>query len=96
MSTPRVIKKPAFFNAQFGEAGPARNLVELEAVVHAVADSLVAEAVELRAHLADFGDHQLFIAAALIGFRKPVGALGAHQARGAQHGFRFIRLAEPR
>ena len=59
-------------DAQLREARPGRDLVELEAVVEAVLDRLVGEAVELRAHLADLGQDHLFVAAASI-------RLGVHE-----------------
>ena len=56
-------------DAQLGEAGTGRDLVDLEAVVHAVADGLMAEAIELGADLADFGDDELLVAAAPVRLR---------------------------
>ena len=56
-------------DAQLLKPVAGRRIAHLEAVVHAVADCLVRESVELRAHLADFANDELFVAAASIRLR---------------------------
>ena len=65
-------------DSQLGEAGPRRRFVDLVTVVHAVADRLVAEAVELRADLTNLGDDDLLVAAAAVRFGIHGGALRVH------------------
>ena len=53
-------------DAELGEAGPGGDLVGLEAVVVAVLDRLMREAVELGADLPDLADDELLVAAAPV------------------------------
>src|SRR5262249_23683807 len=76
-------------DAQLGEARARGDLVGLEAVVVAVLDRLVGEAVELRADLPDFAGEQLLVAPAPVGLRVHDRALGVNVvlARGLErHG----------
>src|SRR5262249_40004585 len=54
-------------HAEFREPAARGDVLGLEAVVVAVAMALVRKAVELRADLADLGEHHLLVAAALVG-----------------------------
>ena len=76
MSTPRVISAPTPSTPSFSNPVRVADLVHRDAVVHAVADGLVREAVELRADLADLADDDLFVAAAPVGLRRHLRALG--------------------
>ena len=98
---------PTCCDPELGESRPARDVVQREAVVHARADHLVAERVELRAHLADLGHDQLLVRAATIRARIVPRALGddlESPAGGKRHRFGqhaakledFTRLDEPR
>jgi hypothetical protein len=53
--------------AELGETGARAALIYFEAIVQLVANGLVVEAIELRAHLANLGDHDLPVRAPLIG-----------------------------
>src|SRR3989449_1199011 len=68
ISTPRVISMPTFSMPSF-EPRARGDLVGLEAVVVAVLDRLVGEAIELRADLPDLAQEHLFVAAAPVGLR---------------------------
>jgi hypothetical protein len=63
-------------DAVFGEAAARGVLADIGAVVPFVADGLMREAVELRADMAQFGDDQFLIRAALVGLGVHEGALG--------------------
>ena len=69
MSTPRVTSAPTCWTPSLVKPVRLRDVIELEAVVHAGVDHLVAERVELRSHLADFGHDELFVRATTIGAR---------------------------
>src|SRR2546422_618750 len=71
-------------DAQLGETGSGGQLIDLEAVVQAVLDRLVGEAVELGAHLADLRGDELLVAAAPVRLRVHERSLGVHvEAAGA-------------
>src|SRR4029079_4643173 len=63
-------------DAKLGETRARRRFLEREAVVHASADHLVAERIELGAHLPHLGDDELFVRAAVVGPGIVARALG--------------------
>jgi hypothetical protein len=83
------------------EAGATRRFLQREAVVHARADHLVAERVELRADLTDLGHDQLFVRTAMVRARIDAGALRenleastcGHRHRLRQHAAKLEDLA---
>src|SRR5262249_16921653 len=64
------------WGAELFKAVAGRDFVQLEAVVHAAADRLMGETIELRAHLADFADDELFVATPAVRLRIHEGAFG--------------------
>src|SRR4030095_13891562 len=81
-------------DAQLVESRAARGVLEREAVVHASADHLVAEGIELRANLTHLGDDELFVRAAPVRAGIVARALGQDlEATAGRHGHGLLRHA---
>jgi len=78
LSAPTSEQVADLLDAELREPAPARDVVDLRAVVDLVLVRLVHEAVELGADLAQLGDDDLLVAAPAVGGLVHEPALGVH------------------